>query len=671
MQEQPLISADQQLPELTPKAIFLSILLAAILAASNAYVGLKVGLIVSASIPAAIVAMVVFRFAKESNLLENNIVQTGASASACIASGIVFVTPALLILRFWPAINYWETVFICLTGGILGVLFSIPLRRALLSHPELKFPEGRAIAEVLKANQGDTNLNNLFMAGAVGAFIQFCQQGLQVMTGDYGLWFANRNMIYGIGLGFDITMIGAGYIIGFSVGLSMLIGALVSYIIGVPVISHHFGVPANLHDVADYVATLWKTKIRFFGIGAMLVAGIWSLILCVKPIASSLKFSRPKNNSTVLASNGLLRTERDIPMKYTALGVIALLVMIGWYLFYELSQLHLGLTQISTVSFYVLTLVYILIAGFIFSAITAYFSGLIGMSASPVSAVNIAILILIALLLNGLLAIGSEHHATTDVILHAAAISILVTAILACAGCMSNGTIQDLKTGEILGATPWKLQVILIIGVIVSTLVVPPVIELLYNAYGIGGVFPHPGMIQSQVLGAPQASLIAAVAQGVFFRNLPFSLIFKGAIVTAVFIAANQILKHYGKSLSVVAFAIGIYLPMAVTFPIFVGSLVALFMSFKHKKQQKSGVATENNLEIMRQNTLLIACGLVAGGALMGLCLSIPFAIKGNTEILSIVPDSFLPIAAIISSVATALVCVWMYRVGVKIPKRA
>jgi putative OPT family oligopeptide transporter len=664
--EHSYIPANQQLPELTVKAIILSIILAAVLAASNVYIGLKIGLIVSASIPAAVISMVLFRFSKQSNVLENNIVQTGASASASIASGVVFVLPALLLIQFWHQVNYWETIFICIVGGTLGILFSIPLRRALLKHSELKFPEGVAIAEVLKVNAANTSLKDLFIGGFVASLIQLCQQGFAVLANSYNLWFTVGRTILGLGIGFDITMVGAGYIIGFNVGLSILMGAIIGWILGVPVLSFFIGVPHRLADVTDFVMKLWSTQIRYIGIGAMLVGGIWSLIVCIKPIIASLKLSTHISTRHNNEQNILPRTERDIPMKYVGIGMIVLLLLLAFYLFHEMQVLQLELAPTFALVFYGATLIYIIVAGFIFSAITAYFSGLIGMSASPVSAVNIAILIILALLLDGLLIVGSAFHATGVIVLHAAAITILVTTVLACAAAMSNGTIQDLKTGAILGATPWKLQVVLIIGVIVSTAVVPPIIELLFNTYGIGDVFPRAGMNAARVLGAPQASLIAAVAKGVFFHDLPFNLIFIGVVISGLLIIVNQYMKRYGKSLSVVAFAMGIYLPMSVTVPLFFGSLISYLVIFRQKQQLQLGLVTETKKQTNSHNVVLSACGLVAGGSLMGLLLSVPFAIYGNTGILNLVTNRFALIAAILSMITTLLVGLWMYKVGTR-----
>jgi putative OPT family oligopeptide transporter len=487
------------------------------------------------------------------------------------------------------------------------------------------------------------------------------------MSSAYMIWHRTSSTIIGTGMGFDISMIGAGYIIGFSVGVSMILGACVGWIFGIPILAFHLPGFTGTTDINDYVMGIWTSKIRYLGIGTMLVGGLWSLVVSMKPIIASLKSSYQATRGVSFSSQTTLpRTERDIPLSYTLLSIAVLLVLLGFYIFHELARMDLSLSIGANLTFIISTVLYLLIGGFVFSAIAAYFSGLVGMSASPVSAINIAILILISLLLSAILNVGALRHDTPALILHAAAISIIITAVLACAACMCNGTIQDLKTGEILGATPWKLQTSLIIGVALSTLVVPPVVELLFNAYGMGGVFPRPDMDKSQVLGAPQASLIAAVAQGMFLHNMPMHLILIGVVIGIVMILFNAWLSRvYNQKLSLVAFAIGIYLPMAMTFPIFVGSLVSLFIN-RHIKKVHGSANTKEQIAEGAHSTTLIACGLVAGGAIMGLLISIPFALEGNTQALSLVPASFAGIAAIISIITTFLVCYWMYRTGIR-----
>lgn len=652
-----------ELPELTFKAILLAVILAVILAAANAYIGLKVGLIVSASIPAAVVAMVVFRFSKQSNILENNIVQTGASASACVAAGVVFVIPALLITQYWHDINYWQTVFVCLSGGILGILLSIPLRRALLAHPQLRFPEGRAIAEILKANNAGASIRELILGSAVGSLMQFGQQGLQIFASGYQWWIATNQTIYGFALGFDASMLGAGYIIGFRVSMSILLGIVVTWLIGVPTLFMFIGLPNAMTDPTSAVTELWSNQIRYLGIGGLLLGGIWSLFHSIRPILASVKLSLQSLSLTKKPTPPILpRVDQDIPLPYILGGILVLLLAIVVFMLQEFAILTLGLSTLSSTLFLIFTLFYILVAGFIFATVCAYFSGLVGVSASPISSMNIAALILFALSFSFLLQVEAIGTVEKAIIMHAIGISILITAIIACADTVANGNIQDLKTGAIIGATPWKLEVMLIIGVIVSTLVVPPIVTLLYNVYGIGNIMPHAGMDPHQVLAAPQASLLAVIAKGVFFRQLPLQMILIGMGIMLGVIIANLLLRRFDKEISALGFGFGMYLPMTVTIPLILGGLLAGLLEMR---LAKSTLSTPDQLEA-KQRVTLIACGLVAGASIVGILLAIPFAIAGNANIFSLVTPTFTPIAVLLALLVTLVICIWMYTTGVR-----
>lgn len=662
--EIPHVRDDAQLPELTLKAILLSVVLAAILSASNAYLGLKVGLIVSASIPAIMVSMVVFRLFKQHNILEHNIVQTGASASASIASGIVFVLPALLLVKYWSHFDYWLTVFICLSGGLLGILLSIPLRRTLLRQPELSFPEGKAIAEVLKANEKQVHIKDLVWGGLAGAFIQLCQTGFKVMSSSAQLWFKSSTGAFGFSVGFDATLLGVGYLIGFEVGLSILIGAGVGWVIGIPVLSHIYPASPNMADATTYVMSLWDSHLRYIGIGTLLVGGIWSLIACAKPIVHSLKVSAQASfQSQSNAKVHLSRTERDIPLNYILIGITALVAIMAVFIIQNFSMASLGLNAINAPLFYGVNILYLLVAGFVFSAICAYFSGMVGMTASPVSGINIAALILVTLIFQTFISLkASGAPEANAMLINAAGLTIIITTIIACAGTMANGNIQDLKTGQLVGATPWKLEIMLIIGTIVATVVAPPIIDVLYNVYGMGGSMPRPGMDPADMLPAPQAALIAAVSNGMLSHNLPLTMVMIGVVLAVAVLGLNCALKKQKFSVSLIAFAIGIYLPMSITMPLFLGSAIAFLVQrrHRHRRDAHQPEAIERS-QRQQHNGILIACGLVAGGSLMGILLAIPFAIAGSPEVLSLVTAGFAPIATTLGALVTVLVCYWLY----------
>lgn len=665
---QPLIPASQILPEITPKAVILALFLVIILAAANAYLGLKVGVTVSASIPAAVISMGVLRFFKKSNVLENNIVQTAASAGEALIAGVAFILPAVIIIRYWQGFNYWDTMVISLIGGILGVFFSIPLRRVLLAHKVLRFPEGTAIGQVLKASADKTSggLKYLVGGGLVGSIIGVCQTGFQIFASGFELWTkAGNTLIYGLGLGFDPALVAAGYIVGVNVGLSVLVGVFIGWIFGIPVLTHFYGIPAG--DAASAAMTMWHTHIRYIGVGTMLVGGFWTLITLIKPIIAGLCSSF--DSLKALRSGGHLnipRTERDIPINYAGWGILVLLLPLIFLILHftnnPILQLGAGL-QTTTI---IIGIIFVVVGGFIFAAIGGYFAGLIGSTNSPGSALTLSALLLMSLIILALF--GSTLHLTShsEQTLAATALAIIIATILSAATVITNETIQDLKAGEMVGATPWKQQVMLIIGVIIAAFVVPLVLQLLFDAYGIGGVFPHPGMDPTQMLAAPQAGLMAALAQGVFAHDLPWQMMVAGAVIAVICITIDNLLRRGAKgySLPVLAVGLGIYLPLDSSTPFVIGGIASYLIGRALvKRNPSSNEADTTAVREGRRKGLILTCGIVAGAALMGVILAIPFALAQSTDVLKLVPDNFTPIADILGTLVILGLLIWIYRV--------
>lgn len=656
-QEESFIPASQSLPEITIKGFILSILLTIILAAANAYLGLKVGTTVSASIPAAVISMGVLRLFRKSNILENNIVQTAASSGEALVAGIAYILPALIILHFWSQFNYWETALIAIIGGIMGVLFSIPLRRVLLAEKTLRFPEGTAIGNVLKASASDSkNIKNLVYGAIAGGCISFAQAGLQVISDSIQLWFRAGTSIVGFGTGFDAALIGAGFIVGINVALSIFLGIAVAWLIGIPVYTHFYGIIDPAHPVQDAM-TIWTTKLRYVGVGMMLVGGLWTLLSYGKSMYQGIcaSFASVKLMKTH-GSEAILRTDRDIPINYIT-GFLALLCLPLFLLFWHFTDpSQLMLTHGLRVTVVIIAVIYSLIAGFVFSSICGYFTGLIGSTNNPLSGMTLCALIIVSLMLFALLNHQLHFNINPHNAINAAVLAIVIGAVVASAAAITNDTIQDLKAGQMVGATPWKQQFMLIIGVFVAAFTIPYVLDLLFNAYGIGGVFPRPGMDASQMLSAPQAGLMAALVQGVFGHNLPWTPILLGAAFAAICIAVDHHLKKSGGRLPVLAVALGVYLPLEASMPTVIGGLLSYFVERNLRK--KNPAAAEN----ARQRGLITACGLVAGAALMGVLLAIPFAIKQSSDALSIVPASFVPTANILAVIVTAILLIWFYR---------
>lgn len=663
-EDQAFIPANKNLPEITFKAIVLSVILVIALASANAYLGLKIGMTVSASIPAAVISMAVLSLFRRSNVLENNIVQTAASAGEAIIAGISFVLPAMIIIHYWTSFHYWETFWIALIGGILGVFFTIPLRRVLLDHKALKFPEGVAIGYVLKARAGGKGDMRFLVTGSLlGSIISFAQAGLQIFSGSIQFW-QNIAMRFtcGFAVGFDPAVIAAGFIVGPGVALSTLTGIFLGWVVGVPALTFYYGVSNS--DAATAAMDIWSSHIRYIGVGTMMVGGFWTLLTLIKPITRGLQVSfRSIKKMDKDGLSSTLRTERDIPIQYAIIATLVLCIPLAFLLYHALSPTELPLSPTMRFITVGVGVLFTIFAGFIFSALGGYFAGLFGSSNSPVSALSIAAILLISLIVLALwhgqvnLVPGSPHT------LLAIAFVMVVSSILSAAN-ITNETIQDLKAGQMVGATPWKQEVMLILGTIISAFIVPWVLQLLFNAYGIGGVFPRPGMSQGQMLAAPQAGMMAALAQGVFNANLPWNMVYIGGGIAILAIIADRFLRQRDLHLSVLALGFGIYLPLDATLPFVIGGLFAFVVDRALKRRHANN---DTVLQERKHNGLSLACGIVAGASLMGVILAIPFALKQSTDVLKIMPDSLSMLSNVLGVMATLfllsmiyyMTCVW------------
>lgn len=594
------------LPEITIKAIILGIVLSMILAGANAYLGLFAGMTVSASIPAAVISMGVLRLFRRSNILENNIVQTAASAGESLAAGVIFTIPALVLMGYWTEFNYFEVAKIASIGGLIGVLFTIPLRRALIVEAKLTYPEGIATAAVLRA--GDRNqegeaaesakgsMKLIGLAALVGGLMKVAQQG-------YQLWSAaiagaiklplGKGAIFGLGTNISPALIAVGYIVGRNIGILVVGGGLISWAVAIPIYSAIYGYEGNYFEAAE---NIWNTQIRFLGIGAMVVGGIWSLIKLAKPLVAGIKASL---DAVKHANEGksLAREEQDTPIKYVGYGLLILMVPVFF--------LYLGILESIWIA--VLLSMVMMIFGFLFSAVAAYMAGIVGSSNNPISGVTIATILFSSLLLLALLRPDSVEEATTG-----AAAAILIGAVVCCAAAIGGDNLQDLKTGHILGATPWKQQVMQVVGTISAAIVLGLVLDILHTAYTIG----------SPTLSAPQATLMKSVAEGVFQGNLPWTMVTLGGIIGVLIILLDLRQERIGSDFRVpiLAVAVGIYLPIELTVPIFLGGMISHFGN------------KNDATEVTRRNGLLLASGLITGEALMGILVAVPIFITSNKD---------------------------------------
>lgn len=589
------------LPQLTLKAVLLGVFLAVVLAGANAYLGLFAGMTVSASIPAAVISMGVLRLFRNSNILENNIVQTAASAGESVAAGAIFTLPALILLGYWQVFDYWWVCALTGLGGLLGVLFTIPLRRSLIIDQSLPFPEGTATAAVLRAgDEPGRGLQLLSVAACLGAVIKFAETGLRIWPSvAQTAWTSSRGTVFYLGGNLSPALLSVGYIVGFNVAVLILSGGLISWVIAIPVYSSWFMAPGEFADASgiDLAFAIWSSKIRYLGVGAMLVGGVWALISIRKSIFSSLSGGFRSGGSAV---GPLPETERDVPIGFVLAGIVLFVLPIFALYHSILGTWGAGLSM---------TLVMI-VAGFLFSSVAGYMAGLVGSSNNPVSGITIATILFASLLLLWISGASAES----------AAAAILIGAVVCCAAAIAGDNMQDLKAGHLLGATPWKQQIMQGVGVISAALIMAPVLNLLLTAYGMG----LPTELHPNPLAAPQANLMASVAGGVLGGELPWGLIAMGAGIGCVIIAVDIWLEKSGSALRapVLAVAVGIYLPLELSVPIAIGGLIALLTT------GKIGPATTGS-------GILFGAGLITGEALVGILIAIPIVITGDRDVLA------------------------------------
>ena len=638
--------------EFSIRGIILAILLTVLLAISNAYLALKLGILTSASIPAAMISMGILRFFKNSTIFENNAVQTAASAGEAVAGGIVYTIPALIIIGYWHNFDYWTNFFIAFSGGVLGVLFSIPLRKILVHDEGLRFPEGRAIAEILQSTSTHIGLKDLVYAGVFGAALELLQNGLQLIAASWSKIFVVKRTLFAVGMGFSATMIGAGFLVGFDMAFSMILGALIAYGMVLPLASHVF-TDYTMQDSATKAMTLlWNNEVRYVGIGAMLCSGVWTFLQLCRPLVVSIIKSCSKI-SYIRREQFISREERDIPSYFIVLGMLFLAVFL--YYFFNIIFPPILMHTVFANKMVVGAVLYVLIVGGLFSIITAYFSAMVGVSASPGSSVVIAGILFAGWLLLSGMRIFIPGTLGESQIFSAEAVVIIVSSIVTGIAAIANDNTQDLKVGQLVGATPWKQQVMLLLGVVISSLVIPPVMQALFDVYGIAGVMPRLGMDVSQSLPAPVASMLAAMTITVFQHALPWAMLGLGAAIILFLLCVFHVfnLQKFMK-LSVLGVAIGMYLPLSSSVPLFVGGLI----SFVVHQGLKSSVLDK---KIYKLNIgIRIASGLIAGSALMDVFLSIIFSLHKTQDLFKLSMGSWENYSVAFGLLSTLGLSVWI-----------
>jgi putative OPT family oligopeptide transporter len=650
--------SEQTRKELTVRGLIVGVIITLVFTAANVYFGLKAGLTFSTSIPAAVISMAILRGFRDATVQENNIVQTVASAAGTLSS-IIFVLPGLIMIGYWTEFPFWTSFWICALGGILGVMYSIPLRRALVTTSDLPYPEGVACAEVLKVgSSGDSEHAHdvehgragllAVLWGSIVSAVFAVIVATQIFASDVAQTFriGRRGAVSGFDFSLSFALLAIGHLVGLSVGIAMLIGTLIGWGWGVP---HFSAIAGNITTTAATLAQrTWSTKVRFIGAGAIGVSAIWTLLKLVKPVARGLAGAMAASRARKAGKADTLPiTERDIPIGIVGLVTLVCMLPIGWLLGYFGNASGLG-AHLPTLI--IGGVVYIVLMSFFVSAVCGYMAGLIGSSNSPLSGIGILVVIGAAVLL----VLGVKPYVGPEASKALMAFALFTTAVIFNVAAIANNNLQDLKTGQLVDATPWKQQWALVIGVVAGAFVIPPVLDLVNHAYGFVGapgaeLRPHP-------LPAPQAGLISSLAQGVIAADIDWSLIRIGGLIGVGIILLDEILARTTKHMRVppLAVGLGIYLPTQSTLMIVVGAIAGWFFDQRANRTPKP--------EATKQLGVLLASGLIVGESTIGVVISAIVVFSGVAAPLALVGPGFERPGIIIGGVAFTVIAVMLYR---------
>ena len=640
--------------ELTIRGLIIGVVITLVFTAANVFFGLKAGLTFATSIPAAVISMAILRGFKNSTIQENNIVQTIASSAGTL-SAIIFVLPGLVMIGWWNGFPFWITFGICATGGILGVMYTIPLRRALVTDSDLPYPEGVACAEVLKVGGGDDSESSAeesskdgllaVTAGTIVSAVFAIVVATKIFASDVVQYFriGDRGGATGYDFSLSFALLAVGHLVGLWVGIAMLLGAVIAWAWAVP---HYTALAATAGAAADVAQAAWSHKVRFLGAGTIGVAAIWTLAKLVKPVISGLSSAMAASRVRKSGQGALLpRTEQDMPIGIVGLISLICLLPIAWLLgnFANSAGLgsHLWLLIVGG-------LVFVVVMGFLVSAVCGYMAGLIGSSNSPLSGVGILVVIIAALLL----VVAVQSQVSVSAGKGMVAFALFITSVVFSVATIANNNLQDLKTGQLVDATPWKQQVALVIGVLVGAAVIPPVLDLLNKAYGFAGMA---GVDPAVALPAPQAGLISALAQGVIQGNIDWSLIGLGAAIGVVLIGLDALLGRFSQSAALppLAVGLGIYLPTSTTLMIVVGAVVGWYFDKRADRTAKP--------EATKQLGVLLASGMIVGESIIGVIIAAIVVFSGKASPLGLVGESFDNAAIWIGGIAFLLVNLALY----------
>ena len=635
--------------ELTIRGLILGALITTVFTAANVYLGLKVGLTFASSIPAAVISMAVLSAVKDSTILENNIVQTVASAAGTL-SAIIFVLPGLVIIGWWTGFPFWQSFLICVSGGVLGVLFTIPLRRALVTTSDLPYPEGVAAAEVLKVGSGtrgetkdDTGearegliaviLGSVASAGL--AIVTATRVAAAEVTGFFKLGTMASS---GYNVAWSLALLGAGHLVGLSVGMAMLTGLIIAWAIAVPILTSMTPAAAGV-ALAAHTTTIWRTQVRFIGAGAIAIAAIYTLATLAKPVVGGLVSTLAASKAKATGDD----RDRDLAPSWIYVLTAGCLV-IAAYLAYSFANATVLAPHSLTLT--IIAVPFVLLGGFLIAGICGYMAGLIGASNSPISGVGILSIVLSASVI--VIAVPPTNETRLPMV----AFALFITAIVFACATISNDNLQDLKTGQLVGASPMRQQIALIVGVGAGAAVIPFVLNLLAKAYGFAGA-PNVNVVSPNPLPAPQATLISALAQGVIGGNLAWKMLGIGALVGVGLILFDAAMGAMGKlRIPPLAVGIGIYLPMSATFAVVVGAVISHWYDRRAR-------AMPNPDRAERLGTL-VASGLIVGESIWGVINAGLIVAFSKDAPIGIVPEDFAP-APWLGVLGFVGIIVWLY----------
>ncbi len=616
-----------KLPELTVRSVLLGVILSILLAGANAYLGLFAGMTISASIPAAVVSMGILKLLRKSNVLENNIVQTAASAGESLAAGVIFTFPALVLMDYWQEFDFLWVTAIAALGGLLGALFTIPLRRAMIVEEPMAFPEGVATAEVLTSGHAaGGGVWYIVQGGLLGGLFKIGQEALNLWNGLFeGAMRLGGTLGYG-GANLSPALLSVGYIVGLNIAVLIFLGGVLNWWVAIPLCASLETPPEANMSALDWAYHIWSSKTRYIGVGGMIAGGLWTIVSLrssvLAGIRSGLKVRRHADGQRPD------RTQQDIPTRWVLVLIIASVVPL-----FLLYQRFVGDLSVS-----IPMAVIMLGTGFLFSAVAAYMAGLVGSSNTPISGVTIATVLVSGLLLAALM---GRHSAVGP------AAAVIIGSVVCCAAAIAGDTMQDLKAGYLVGATPWKQQLMEMVGTLAVAFVMAPILTLLLKAYGFAG---H-ASAKAGALAAVQANLVRSIADGVFAGTLPWTYIAIGFGLAAVVIAVDARLAAFGSGfrIPVLAVAIGIYLPFHLAAPIFAGGLLREAVC---RYRLRRGLVPEPS-----NGGLLFASGLITGEAMAGILIAIPIVITGSKHAMAILeePLGVWPAAILLSAIAFQL----------------